>query len=236
MVRHAHAEGLMSIVVRGRFLEQIGKRTRDYARGQFAYLPPGMEHSQIFGPHGARQVIFRAEQRWLEYLSECRTPLADAPCTNSPEFRALGDRLLREMGSSDTGSALATEGLILELVAAFARRCSARRVSTPPPWLRATREFLDEHPLSAPSMSEVAALAGRHEVHIAREFRRYFGTSVGTYVRRLRAAQVARLLLRPRPGIADIALECGYSSHAHLSRDFKAHFGVTPSEYRRAAI
>jgi AraC family transcriptional regulator len=72
-------------------------------------------------------------------------------------------------------------------------------------------------------------------VHVAREFRRYFGVSIGSYVRRLRAAHVARLLLRPRRGIADIALECGYSSHAHLCRDLKVHFGVTPSEYRRGA-
>jgi AraC family transcriptional regulator len=235
MARHAHLEGLMSIVVRGRFLEQVGNRTRDYARGQFAYLPAGMEHAQTFGPQGARQVIFRAEPRWLEYLSDCRTPLAEAPCSNAPEFRALGDRLLREMGSTDTGSALAREGLILELISAFGRCHASGRVGTAPAWLRATREFLDEHPLSTPSMSEVAELAGRHEVHVAREFRRYFGVSMGSYVRRLRAAHVARLLLRPRRGIADIALECGYSSHAHLCRDFKVHFGVTPSEYRRGA-
>ncbi len=54
-----------------------------------------------------------------------------------------------------------------------------------------------------------------------------------TGARRLPVERVARLLLRPRSSIGEIALECGFSSHAHLCREFKAHYGVTPSRYRR---
>lgn len=236
MQPHAHTQGLMSLVVHGGFVEQIGTRLRDYARGQFAYLPAGVEHSQLFGPQGARQIIFRPEPRWLEYLAECRTPLADCPSANSAEFRALGARLLRELRCSDPGAAFVCEGVLLELIAAFGRLRTTCGARTPPGWLLAARDFVQEHRFAVPGMREIAAVAGRHEVHVAREFRRYFGASVGAYARQLRAEQVARLLLRPRLAIGDIAVECGYSSHAHLCRDFKAHFGVTPSEYRRAAL
>jgi AraC family transcriptional regulator len=82
-------------------------------------------------------------------------------------------------------------------------------------------------------MQDIARVAGRHEVHVAREFRRFFGVSVGTYLRRLRTERVARLLLGPHLSISEIALECGFSSHSHLCREFKAHYGVTPSRYRR---
>jgi AraC family transcriptional regulator len=233
---HVHAEALMGIVVRGGFVERIGRRARDYAQGQFAYLPAGMEHSQRFGPHGARQIIFRPQPHWLEYLAECRTPLQDSPHANSPTLRVLGERLLREVQGADAFSAVACEGLILELIAAFGRTRTAGRAGTPPPWLCAVRDFVVEQRLGAPSMRQLAALAGRHEVHVAREFRRFFGSSVGTYARRLRAERVARLLLRPRASIAEIALECAFSSHAHLCREFKAHFGLTPSDYRRGAL
>jgi AraC family transcriptional regulator len=81
-------------------------------------------------------------------------------------------------------------------------------------------------------MPQLAHVAGRHEIHIAREFRRFFGVSVGEFARRLRIDQAARLLVRSNASISDIALESGFSSHSHLCREFKARFGVTPSVYR----
>jgi AraC family transcriptional regulator len=33
--------------------------------------------------------------------------------------------------------------------------------------------------------------------------------------------------------LTDIALACGFSSHAHLSTAFRSRFGVAPSAYRR---
>jgi AraC-like DNA-binding protein len=46
------------------------------------------------------------------------------------------------------------------------------------------------------------------------------------------AAKAERLLLKPDISICEIAQSCGFASHSHLCREFKAHFGVTPSEYR----
>jgi len=33
--------------------------------------------------------------------------------------------------------------------------------------------------------------------------------------------------------LIDIALACGFSSHAHLSTAFRSRFGMAPSAYRR---
>jgi AraC family transcriptional regulator len=83
-------------------------------------------------------------------------------------------------------------------------------------------------------MAQIARAAGRHEIHVAREFRRFFGCSAGTYMRRLRTEEAERMLLKRSVSISEIALTCGFASHSHLCREFKAHFGVTPSEYRLA--
>jgi AraC-like DNA-binding protein len=40
------------------------------------------------------------------------------------------------------------------------------------------------------------------------------------------------LLQKPQISIGEIAQSCGFASHSHLCREFKAHFGVTPSAYR----
>ena len=143
--------------------------------------------------------------------------------------------MLEELRQNDRFSTIAREGLLLEMVVALGRNgAPARAGAQPPSWLRAARDFLRDSMAGGPSMKELGQAVGRHEIHVAREFRRFYGESVGSYVRRLRAEHAAHLLSQPGPSIAAIALDCGFSSHSHLCREFKARFGVTPSQYRKS--
>lgn len=235
MASHVHDEASMNIVVSGDFQERIGKSERNYTRGHIAFFPAGVTHSQEFGAAGARQIIFQPMESWLDYLADCRTKLEAAPHHNAPAFRRLGDRLLEEMRSGDEFSAVAREGILLEVVATFGRTgVAAGAPAQPPAWLRRARDYLNENACAPLGMKEVAHAAGRHEIHLAREFRRFYSVSVGNYLRQLRAEEAARLLLKPSANISGIAIESGFSSHSHLCRVFKAHFGVTPAQYRRA--
>jgi AraC family transcriptional regulator len=233
MAPHHHDEASMNIVVNGDFVERIGRSERNYARGHAAFFPAGTTHSQRFGATGARQIIFRPCDSWLDYLSDCKAPLQDAPHTSSTIFRNLGDRLLEEIRHDDGFSNFACEGILLEIVAAFGRnRAAAAADSRPPVWLCRARDFIHENVLASLTMAQIAHAAGRHEIHLAREFRRYFGVSVGAYLRALKTERAAGMLLRPQINISEIAQSCGFASHSHLCREFKAHFGVTPTQYR----
>jgi AraC family transcriptional regulator len=233
MAAHHHDEASLSIVVRGGFLERIKRGDRDYARGHAAFLQAGETHAQAFGAHGARQINIRPAADWIDYLADCKVALEEAPHVRSATFAHLGDRLLQEVRNDDLFSGVACEGMMLEFVAAFGRDCQADRVfARPPAWLCAARDFIHENALEPVSLADVARAAGRHEIHLAREFRRHFALSVGGYLRRLRTERAAERLLDSRLGVGEIALECGFSSHAHLCREFKARLGVTPSQYR----
>jgi AraC family transcriptional regulator len=233
MTPHQHDEASMNIVVAGQFLERIGRDERTYTRGTASFCPASTTHSQKFGATGVRQIIFKPHDSWLDYLADCKARLDDAPHSYSTTFRDLGDRLLEEMRQDDGFSAVACEGIMLEIVAAFGRSGTAAVANTKPPaWLRAAREFMHENAFVSLTMAQIARAAGRHEIHLAREFRRFFGIPVGAYMRRLRTEQAERLLLKPQISISEIAQSCGFASHSHLCREFKAHFGITPSEYR----
>ncbi|MGN6517488.1 MAG: AraC family transcriptional regulator [Rhizomicrobium sp.] len=233
MAPHCHHEASLGVIVGGDFVEQIGKSERHYVTGCVTLEPAGVAHSQIFGVHGARQIITTADEAWLSYLADCKVPLADAPFARTPALYRLGQKLAQEVKRADAMSSLACEGIVLEIVAGLGRVGSgASQGAAMPPWLRAARDYLHASACAAPTMKQIARAAGRHEIHLAREFRRYFGVSVGGYLRRLKTEEAARLLRRPGADITDVALHCGFASHAHLCRVFKAHFGVTPSQYR----
>jgi AraC family transcriptional regulator len=135
------------------------------------------------------------------------------------------------MHNDDDFSGVASEGIVLEMIAAFGRN-GIERAAKPPAWLSKAHDFVRENAHAPLSMKQIARAAGRHEIHLAREFRRHFGVSIGAYLRQLKTGRAADLLLHTKADITEIALRCGFASHSHLCRVFKAHFGVTPSQYR----
>ena len=236
MAPHVHAEPSLNVVLRGDFHEQIGRQERDYARGHIAFCPAGIPHSQTFGSGGARQLILRPKADWLEYLADRDVRLAESPYLNSARFAHIGDQLVSELCFRDPWTSLACDGLLLELVAAFGRgRERDTRPSGTPPWLLVAQEVLKENVRRPFELEHLARVTGRHPVHICREFRRHFGTSVGGYVRRLRIAEAMRLIESNEMELSAIALECGFGSHAHLCREFKRQVGMTPSRFRQNA-
>jgi len=233
MAVHSHDDASFGVIVGGDFVEHVGKSERHYASGCVTFAPAGVAHAQRFGAKGARQIIVKPDATWLAYLSDCQVRLSDSPFVRAPLFHRLGLRLLDELRRDDAFVDVAREGLVLEIIAAFGRAGIAPLpAAAPPAWLRRARDFLHENVGAAVSMKQIARAAGRHEIHLAREFRRYFGAPVGTYLRQLRAERAAHLLRHTRSDITGIALDCGFASHAHLCRVFKAHFGVSPSQYR----
>ena len=232
MAAHSHDEASLGVILAGDFVERVANSERRYGGGYVTFAPAGVTHSQRFGALGARQIIVRPQAAWLAYLCECRVNLADSPYVRAPVFLQLGQKLLDELNHDDDFSPVASEGVMLEIVAAFGRADRLAAGSSPPPWLARTRDFLHAHAADSPSMKEIAHAAGRHEIHLAREFRRHFGMSVGSYLRKLRTERAAHLLQHTRSNITDVALDCGFASHSHLCRVFKAHFGISPSRYR----
>src|SRR5690349_4209598 len=85
------------------------------------------------------------------------------------------------------------------------------------------------------TITELAAEARVHPVHLCREFRRRIGSTVGVYLRQLRVDYACSELIRTDRSIAEIALEAGFSSQAHLSTTFRRSVNLSPKAYRGLA-
>ena len=103
--------------------------------------------------------------------------------------------------------------------------------------MRRVKALLQDSFRGAVSLNDVAQVAGVHPSHVAREFHRIYGMTVGDYIRKLRVEFVAERLIHPHkdtPSLTDLALCAGFSSHAHMAAMFKSVTGMTPTEYRKA--
>jgi AraC family transcriptional regulator len=133
----------------------------------------------------------------------------------------------------DELSALALEGMALELIVEALRDgdCSPERTS--PKWLEQAKQILEASFADPPTLQELGKAVGVHPVHLARVFRKFQRCTVGEYVRRLRVEHARRQMLASDIPLVEVALSCGFADHTHFSRSFRRVTGMTPTEFRQ---
>ena len=95
-------------------------------------------------------------------------------------------------------------------------------------------EQLFNAPQQAWNMDVLAALAAMSRANFMRVFQQKIGMAPGKFLTQLRLQEAALLLNKTQKNILSVALEVGYQSEAHFSKAFKALYGMTPSQYRKA--
>lgn len=150
--------------------------------------------------------------------------------------KLLAAHMMREYLYRDESSHLAIESLFLEMVADVVRaRTSELRGRPSRSWLESARDLLEHSPTRSYSLSEVAFECGIHPTHLARTFRKQFGTTLGGYHRSIRLRQALVNLMETETAIGEIGVQAGFTDHAHFTRSIRKATGLNPSEVRRRA-
>jgi AraC family transcriptional regulator len=230
--RHYHSEAGFSILLSGTLRERVG-RTEEIARPMSIVAKPiGIEHANLFGPTQVRLVRIALSEAEAAEVTPWAPSLASWRWSHTgPATRAF---LQVAHVAHNQDAASDHERLVYlgwDALAALAIAANTNGAKDPPSWLTKVREALDDtsHP---PRLSDLASLADVHPVYLARQFRRFFGCSVSTYVHRRRVQRTAELMaLSPEP-LSRISYEAGFTDQPHMCRIFRRETGLTPTEYR----
>ena len=82
-------------------------------------------------------------------------------------------------------------------------------------------------------VKDLSAVARRSTAHFCRAFKRTFGQTPHAYVTAQRLELAKQLMLDGDEQLCVIALLCGFTDQAHLSKLFRHHTGETPGAWRR---
>lgn len=83
------------------------------------------------------------------------------------------------------------------------------------------------------TVHDLAAIAHFSPFHFHRLFAAFAGEPLAAFIRRLRLERAAQHLLHLDASITQIASAAGYDSPSAFARSFSAHFGLSPTSYRR---
>lgn len=230
--RHTHKFASFSLVMSGSYLEKLTRQSFRRKSATLVLHPPEESHAVNFETN-VRILSVEFDFRRLAAIRRHSTVLDESASLQTENINHLGRRIYREFQNPDAFSALAIEGLILEILAEAARSRSESGEKAFPRWLDRTRDFLHDNFAGSFVLEDIAQIAGVHPVHLSRVFRRKFGCTIGEYVRRLRVEFAHRQISATETPLSEIALAAGFADQSHLNKTFKTVFGRTPAEQRK---
>lgn len=229
--RHAHERPYFCLILGGSYTETYGRRMRVCRPGMLAFHPPGEPHAEAFGDRLVASFNVEIGPEWLYRMHEIGGVLDQPVEFHDGETARLGFRLFAELRRADAASSVAIESLTSEILAAVAAP-PVRVDKSRPKWLTEARDALDARFQEPLALRAIAREAGVHPVYLACMFRRFYGCSVGEYLRRVRFDRLCRMLKEPDIPLAEIALATGFADQSHFTRTLRRYTGMTPAQYR----
>lgn len=100
------------------------------------------------------------------------------------------------------------------------------------PIVRESILYMLTNPASPITLDTFSEKFGITKTYFSHLFHNSTGVSFKQYLTSLRMEYAKQMLTEKEPPIIDVGFECGFLTPSQFSRSFKAHTGMTPSEYR----
>jgi AraC-like DNA-binding protein len=96
------------------------------------------------------------------------------------------------------------------------------------------RQFLDAERTRIVASDELERITGHERFSQARHFRQVCGTSPYRYLL-MRRLDLVRREIRAGKALAQVAIDAGFADQSHMTRAFRAAYGLSPSQFRAAS-
>ena len=248
---HWHDSMELVFVKRGAGLIQMGTVTYPTRTGDIFVFSPGTLHALRQVPGSSMEyenIIFDLEllggaedlcaEKYLLPLQSGRLTLTGRLSTNDlcyPKAAAC----LREVEEANRaklpGYELLVKGALLRflslLIAQGKQQLPAETADTQR--LKAVLQWLSAHYAEVLRVADAAGVCSFSASHFMRWFRQMTGQSFIAFLNEYRLNTAAETLRTTDETVLTIASRCGFENLSYFNRAFKAHFGMTPRDYRK---
>lgn len=98
---------------------------------------------------------------------------------------------------------------------------------------RRVRLYIEERLDQSIRVSTLSTIANLSATHFIRSFKQSFGETPHSYIVRCRLERARHLMLTTEDSLSEIAVACGFTDQAHLTRSFRQSIKQTPAAWRR---
>jgi AraC-like DNA-binding protein len=233
--KHWHTTYGFGLIARGAHRSASPVGAVDAFEGDIVCMNPGDVHDgKPLGGPSRRWFTVYIEQDVFASLAGRNDVAFTKPAFGDERLRGAVTRLLRAM---DGGALLAFDEALVQACGLMLQGHSTLviQASEADPDLDRVHQRLADAPADAPSLDELALLAGIGKFQLLRRFRKRFGVTPHDWLVQRRAER-ARALIRQGQPLPEAAAACGFADQSHMTRVFMQRFGFTPGTWRAGAI
>ena len=243
--KHLHVSFEILIQLSGKTKNTVNDSVRMFVPGNAVLMRPGDWHTiDVFPnePHLHRDIYIRPEK--MRKICDFLTPALFDELTASTEpvyfdisaskMQALENKLFlfneKNFHSLDHESFHTC--IVFEILSDYVEYRIGKETAYPE-WLQKFLSFLNNPDHMSLKISELARVAGYSREHLGREFKKYTGQTLESYITEIRINYSLSLLSDTDFSIAYITNELGYDSQSSFTNNFRKQFGVTPMTWRK---
>ena len=211
--------------------------------GDVAIVPAHVDHWQRIETDVCEGLILTLEPHLLsrfahESVDSDRLELLPTFAQSDPLIQAIALSIKSELetGCNDT---LYSETLFQTLSLHLLKHYATRQFTLqefpdglPSYLLNQAVDYIHAHLDRSIKLTDIAKLLGISQYHFCRQFKLSTGIAPYRYVIAQRLDKAKQLIKQSKLPLANIALECGFSSQSQMTQHFRKCVGVTPKAYR----
>jgi AraC family transcriptional regulator len=228
---HYHEHAFFSLVLDGQMSDGTKESSIECERGTLLYLPSQEPHRNWHTGARLNTLFLEVADEWFQANDLREETLRKVRHIRDPRITILFRQLHREAIGRLPQFELVVDGLLAQIVARVAGDASSPRASNS---LSSRITELLHTSTDNLTLTGVARELNVHPVYLSRYFARHFRCGFREYLRVSRVERSLALMHDITRSLTEIAFSAGFADQSHFSRCFKAAFGQTPSEYRRA--
>ncbi|MDA3615232.1 AraC family transcriptional regulator [Polluticaenibacter yanchengensis] len=224
---HYHENPHLTFILQGGNLEYKSNQNAIKDTGTVLFYYSGELHKTLPTITSTKNLNIEIDQNFLHQYSLKENDLESAVETNQySRFFML--KIHSELQLNDPITETATHSLMLSFLKGF-KAYDYNSIE----WCNKLKEILNDEWDTNHSLEDLSLKLGVHPVTISKYFHKYFGTTLGEYIRMLRINKSLYLIKNTSLSLTEIALLCGFADQSHFIKVFKNHTGLKPKYFQK---
>ncbi|SQI25170.1 Chitobiose-specific regulator ChbR AraCfamily [Salmonella enterica subsp. arizonae] len=234
---HQHDYYEFTLVLTGRYYQEINGKRVLLERGDFVFVPVGSNH-QSFYEFGATRILNVGiskrffEQHYLPLLPFCF--VASQVYRVNSTFLTYIETVIASLNFRGNGLDEFIEVVTFYIINRLRHYREEQVYDDIPQWLKATVEIMhDKSQFGENALENMVRLSAKSQEYLTRATRRYYSKTPMQIINEIRINFAKKQLEMTNYSVTDIAYEAGYSSPSLFIKTFKKMTSFTPNSYRK---
>ncbi|WP_281541916.1 AraC family transcriptional regulator [Maribacter aestuarii] len=224
---HYHENPYFTYLLQGKLFESNKRESYYLQPGSLLFHNWQDAHYNTKPPEFTRGFHIEMNEDWFSNLDIQITDFEGSINLQNAIIKNLMNQIFIETKINDQYSNLSIESNLADIFHTIKE--SKKGSFKKPIWVKQLEELLIEEKIDY-SLKSLSSKLRIHPVHLSREFNRYFGTSLGNYIRLIKLNQALCLLTSNKYSLTEICYQCGFYDQSHFITSFKRIYKTTPSK------